>query len=420
MLQHWSTTFGKVRRDQTGNVLVLGAMSMTAMVGAAGLGMDTVQWSLAKRQLQQAADAAAVSGAYARANGTSVDVAAKKELSALDKVTLSAPAVIENAPTVGAYAGDPSAVRVALEARLPLAFSNLFLSKPTLIPATAVGKIVSLGTYCVVALDRAAITGIAVAGSASLNLGCGMRTNASGSAAISATGSSGVNVTSLSAVGKIPISSAYNADAKIYQYSFIQPDPYAALPVPAPTGCGKQVSVQPNRSENLQPGCYQGLDVKGALNLAPGIYYIDGSKGGGFSVGSQGTLNGTGVTIILTSVDASFNPASIAVADINGGATLSLTATTTGTYAGVLLYQDRRALDIATNQVNGNALSTLQGGLYFPGQLVSFTGNAGMQTQCMQLVAKRVSFSGNSHVSNSCPSNSGARSFDGLVVRLVA
>jgi hypothetical protein len=54
-----------------------------------------------------------------------------------------------------------------------------------------------------------------------------------------------------------------------------------------------------------------------------------------------------------------------------------------------------------------------------PGQEVEFTGTTGMNTNCLQLVARRLTFTGNSAISNVCPANSGAQSFTGTAVRLV-
>ena len=42
-----------------------------------------------------------------------------------------------------------------------------------------------------------------------------------------------------------------------------------------------------------------------------------------------------------------------------------------------------------------------------------------MQTNCLQMVGKRVVFNGNSEIDNVCPSGSGASAFIGTRVRLV-
>ena len=177
--------------------------------------------------------------------------------------------------------------------------------------------------------------------------------------------------------------------------------------------------MAPNSSQALSPGCYKGINIKGTATLSPGTYYIDGSS---FSVGSQANVRVTGsggVTIVLTSSSAASNPSSIATLDMNGGATVQLTGSTSGTYSGILFYQDRRALDSGTNTINGNAGSKFQGAFYFPSQELDFSGTSGMTTDCMQLVALRLTFIGNTSVSNNCPAGSGAHGFIGAQVRLV-
>ena len=54
-----------IKGDEGGNALALGAITLPMVIGAAGLGLDTVQWTLTQRQLQRAADSAAIAGAYA-------------------------------------------------------------------------------------------------------------------------------------------------------------------------------------------------------------------------------------------------------------------------------------------------------------------------------------------------------------------
>ena len=50
---------------------------------------------------------------------------------------------------------------------------------------------------------------------------------------------------------------------------------------------------------------------------------------------------------------------------------------------------------------------------------ITYQGNTGVNSNCMQIVVKRVSFTGNSSVNNTCPVNSGAGSFTGQKIRLV-
>ncbi len=69
-----------------------------------------------------------------------------------------------------------------------------------------------------------------------------------------------------------------------------------------------------------------------------------------------------------------------ATVDFNGKATLNLTAPTSGTLAGVLIYQGRRSVNTNNvSKINGDAASKLQGAIYFPNQGVDF---ADINVQC--------------------------------------
>ena len=58
--------FNRLWNDKRGNVFIIVGLSLPMLVGSAGLATDTIQWTLWKRQLQRAADSAALAGAYAK------------------------------------------------------------------------------------------------------------------------------------------------------------------------------------------------------------------------------------------------------------------------------------------------------------------------------------------------------------------
>nr|WP_087573070.1 pilus assembly protein TadG-related protein [Sphingomonas sp. CDS-1] len=413
-------SIGRLLRDRTGNVLMMAAASMPILVGAAGLATDTVQWTLWKRQVQRQADSAALAGAYAVAQGFSASDSATSDISRLSLITLSQTPTIENAPTAGAFAGDARAVRVVLQTSAELPFSKILRVRTPVIYGEATAAVVGSGNYCVVSLEKTSTVGITLQGNATVNLGCGMATNSRASNAVTAGGSSTVTATPVAAVGGLSSSSNYVSPTTLLPYSIPVQDPYASLPTPTASdlsGCNGNANVQPNNSKSITPGCFKNFDVKGTLNMAPGTYFIDSTT---FDIGSQAVVNGTGVTIILTSGNAANNPSQISTVNINGGATLNLTAPTdtTNPYHGVLFYQDRRALDSGTNTINGNASSVLQGAFYFPGQAMSFSGTSGMTTTCVKMVSKRVTFIGNSNIVNQC-TNTGVDPITATMVRLV-
>lgn len=402
--------------NRSGSVLVMAAACMPLLVAAAGLATDTVQWTLWKRQVQRQADSAALAGAYAVAQGFSASDSATSDISQMSLIALSYTPVIENAPTAGSYAGNNRAVRVVLQTAQELPFSKMLGITAPVIRGEATAAVISQGEYCVVSLEPTTAVGITLQGNATVDLGCGIMTNSRGSSAINAGGSSVVKASPVAAVGGLQTSSNYADGTTLIPYAVPEADPYASLPMPAASGCTGKVTVNPQATRALTPGCYKGLDIKGTVSLSPGTYYIDGSS---FSAGSQAVITGTDVTIILTSSSAATNPSQIATLDINGGATINLSSPQSGTYSGVLFYQDRRALDSGTNKVNGNASSGFQGSFYFPSQQLEFSGTAGMTTKCVKMVSRRVTFIGNSKIENQCDDYPGTKDIAATVVRLV-
>src|SRR3954465_7086357 len=60
--------FRRLFKDRRGNALVMAGAFLPLVVGASGLATDTIQWTMWKRQLQRAADSAAIAGVYDREN----------------------------------------------------------------------------------------------------------------------------------------------------------------------------------------------------------------------------------------------------------------------------------------------------------------------------------------------------------------
>lgn len=408
-LRRWSS-------NTQGNVAIATALCMPLVMGAGGLSMDTVQWVLWKRQLQRSADSAALAGAFAIAQDKNGRAAALADLNQSADVTWTSPPVIENAPTSGAEAGNSRAVRVIVTHTRALPFISFFLAQAPPLRAEATAAVYSSDEFCVLSLEESNTTGIVLQGNATVDLGCGMKTNANAANAVSATGSSMVKSSPVSAVGGINQTNNY-APATVFQPNSIrQPDPFASIAPPEVSpGCSKKLSVGPKATAVVMPGCYKGMDLKGDVTLLPGTYIIDGDA---FDLGSQAEVTGSGVTIVLTSANAATDPGSIATLNVNGGANLSLTSPTMGTYKGIVIYQDRRALDQGTNRINGNAALQLEGAIYMPKQELHFSGTAGQNTKCLQIVSKRVTFIGNNKIENQC--SGGGKAIKAPLIRLVA
>ena len=403
--------------SRQGNIASLTALMMPVLIGTAGLASDTIQWSLTKRMMQRAADSGAIAGAYqlSQSPGNAVLAAARNDITRNGGFRMTIDPVINNPATSGSFRDAASAVEVVLATDQRLPFTGLIMGGPVRISARAVAEVVGNGDYCVLALENTNTTGIPIGGNATVNLGCGMMSNAPSTNSILASGSSSVTASPVAAVGNVPPGN-YAPGTIRQEYALPLRDPYRNLPDPNITVTGSAMSVNPNQTRTFNPGTYSNIDIKGTATLTPGVYYVTSS----LSFGSQSNITATGVTFILTARNAASNTGSIATVSMNGGARLNMSAPSTGTYAGILMYQDRRATNVSTNIINGNSSSLLQGALYFPRQELQFNGTSGMNTRCLQIVARRVDWRGNATVENVCPANSGASSFKGTQIKLVA
>lgn len=405
----------KLRTNENGNVLILMGLCMPLLVGLAGLGTDTIQWTLMKQQLQRSADSAALNGAYAKAQSDSVSANASRDLTkTLDGFT-GVGITIENAPTAGSFAGNTRAVKVMLSYSKALPFSSIFLANPPLIQVEAVAAVLNNGDYCVISLEDTNANGVTFSGNSTVNLGCGVASNSSGSTAVVADGSTFVRASPVAAVGNVPASSNYANGTQLVPYSIPQRNPFASLTDPSadvPSLCtGNALVVGNSDNITINPGCYTGIDVRGTLTMNPGTYYI---KGGDFETNSQSRITANGVTIILTG-----GGTSIGQVKMNGGASVQMSAPTTGTFKGVLFYKDPDAPASYNDVFNGGASGSFLGAIYMPSQTVTLSGNSNFTTDCLQIVSRKVVMTGNTTITNDCPVGTAADTFVGTQVRLV-
>lgn len=409
-----SSFLKKIAASENGNVLILFGLSMPLLIGLAGLGTDTVQWTLTKQQLQRSADSAALNGAFAKAQAENVSANANRDLTSTLDGYPGVGITVENAPTAGPFSGNNRAVKVILTHNQALPFSSMFLSSPPTIRVEAVAAVLNNGDYCVISLEDTNTTGVTFSGNSTVDLGCGVASNATGSSAISAAGSTYVLASPIAAVGNVPPSGNYQTGTVLVPYSIPQRDPFASLGDPtndlANPCSGGNFSVRSNQNLTIGPGCYSSIDVQGTVTMTPGTYYI---KGGNFSTNSQSRITAIGVTIILTGIGTS-----IGKVDMNGGANVVMSAPTSGRYKGVLFYLDRDA-PMADNKFNGGASGSFLGALYMPSQQITMTGNSSFTTDCLQIVSRRVVMTGNTTISNDCPVGAASESFLGTQVRLV-
>jgi hypothetical protein len=178
-------------------------------------------------------------------------------------------------------------------------------------------------------------------------------------------------------------------------------DPYARLEVPAYPGCTRtRYRLDEQKTETVSPGVYcGGIEVAGGarLNLDPGTYILDR---GSFAVSGNSTVTGTGVTLILTSHTRS----NYGAIDIRAGSTIEVTAPARGAVAGIpgiAIWVDGHA-PAASDNFDGGSTQNINGAIYLPGRQVKYSGGSPTATRCSQLIARAVTFTGNSYFRHLC------------------
>lgn len=424
-----TTRLWSIWSSERGNVLVTAAAVLPMLLGAAAFAMDTIQLALLKRELQRAADSGAIAGAHAVAQAADPEAAVDNDLQQNDFPDLNAPPLVQS----GQRLGFGRAVHVRLTSDQALPFMSIFGVSPARIRAQATAAIVNEGEFCILSLHEGNQTGIDLDGSGSINFQCGAKTNSTSEQAVRVGGSSSLSATIVAAVGGLDgTRNNFGAGTRLQPHSGPQADPLAQLRNPPPQNCARgsaegagtvvgggtqhgfldedyNLRTRPQADITITPGCYHSMVLKGTTRLMPGTYYIDG---GDLTIEAQAQMIGDGVNIVLTGPGGDAGDLRV-----QGGAQLQLSPSAAGDYAGVLFYRDRRAARTEV-QITGNSSSSLAGALYFPTADITFTGHAGMNVQCLQLIGQLLRFRGTADVSNECPSSSSS-SFQQSVVRLV-
>jgi hypothetical protein len=180
--------------------------------------------------------------------------------------------------------------------------------------------------------------------------------------ALNASGTSKITAASIQVAGKVLKTGTATFSVTPVTGATALPDPMASLAVPS--GGTNQVSINigDSTSKTINPGIYSSITVSGSavLTLNPGVYVI---AGGNLTVQNLATLTGSGVLIYMTGANYPNSGGSFGSILINNGATVTLSAAATGTYAGVAIFQDRANAIAIT--LNGTSVVNLQGGLLY-------------------------------------------------------
>ena len=421
ILRRVSATLRALIEDERGNVLALTAFGLPLLFGCAALAVDTVQWVSAKRELQAAADAAAIAGVYGLVQSGDMEAAVDDSVASNPKLDVKRSVSAERSP--GALKDDPFAVRVRIASAAQMTFAQMFLDRPPTISVEATATIVENGEFCAFAIGSDDGTGFRVESGANIEMDCGMATNASSATAFQSDSSATIEADNIVAFGGIDEQGI--KQSRIRRYGLKQKDPLADRepPLIPNTGCpnvtvNSDATVKNGGRVTLPAGCYGNMLLDGPVSLADGEYILNR---GNFVVGPAAEVSCRACTIFLTSEAAATDPWSVGKVQIDNHAKVKLAAPTQGPNAGILIFQDRRAMrahDDIENIIGGNGFSELKGLIYVPSETLRVDGSRSPDVQCARFIGRRLILEGRLLVAKGC-SGSNVMNFKGTEVRLV-
>ena len=258
------------------------------------------------------------------------------------------------------------------------------------------------GGGCIYVLDPSAPESFNAGNDFQAKFGCGVYVNSSANgsteatAAMSVYGSAYITTPSVSVVGSYyKDNSGAGTSSTPTTGTSVVTDPLASLPSPtaAPSCQSGNFTSWQSTQYTPAPGTYCGFSLGNGMNaqLSSGTYIING---GTFSIQGGSTLTATGGVMIYLTGGATMN--------IANGASVTLSPQTSGSYQGVLFYQDRTVTSPGSSTIAGGANLNLSGSLYFPHALLNI--NNGTSTSISAagtttaIVADMVDFQGGASV----------------------
>lgn len=431
----------KSMKEDSGQTLVIIALCMTVLLGFVALAVDVGSLFQARRSMQVAADAAAVAGALDFKYNNSVTSAKAAARAAAAANGVSSSYITINIPPVNGYHQTSGYTEAIAVDPAPTFFMNMFHISSVNVTARAVAGS-GINNGCIWAL---ATTGddVSLTGSGSITAqNCEIYDNSSASNALTLTGSGSITAKAIGIVGNNPGYSVTGSGSLSPNppTTGIGPaaNPLALTPPTIPTitgtcssncnqsnagtgnltvpaGTYTSISNTGSGTVTLSPGTVVTGSVSntgsgslifgagnyiiggnltntgsGSLSLGAGNYTIGGNFsstgsssvslgsglyeiGGNLSLTGSGSQTGTGVTFYTQGSDT-----------LTGSGNMNLTAPTSGTYNGVLIYQP--SSDASAMSITGSGGDNITGILYAPAAQLTLTGSGSLHVSLDMIV----------------------------------
>jgi len=371
----------RLGRDQDGNFITLFALGAPVILISFGAAMDFSHAVSEEAKMQAALDSAVLEGVKVAAASTPAQGAVAAQNLFYANLSWTGPTTTFNwngSSLVGtaAYAM-PSMFGGATGQSL----INLNLSSSAAMPAATAAT----APVCVLLLGNASQAMLANSGTNIKGSNC--QIDVASTANTAAMIDSGVNInTSETCIASSSITNNGGTVNNLVKSCTVPANPFKGkLPAPVSTTCSGSLANGGNYnggSVTLSPGVYCGwfnFNNAPAVTLNPGVYVIEN---GGWNV-DGGSMTGSGVTFYFADSSG---------IQFNSGMNLTLSAPSTGTYAGILIYEND-ANSYSANFVFDDSVSeSLSGLIYLPLRNVTFNSTSNETTPAITVVANTAIF----------------------------
>lgn len=347
-------------RDRRGNVAIYFAVASFAIAGLAGGALTMSRLSSAQSRLQDFADGSALAAAVQARDPRATDAEVREAAVRFGRAAMSAGPHETTPATIGVQLtrGAPSQVTVTFDQEVRTILAGFVGQDRIRIRRSATAILGPQRRTCLHVLEPVAPAALDFGGNPKLDArDCVVQLNSTAAGALKVQGAAGGQALATYVAGPASPAKGWSPAPLFDQPP--NPDPYLSRVVwPTPvSNCIPQPS-----GTTLQPDAYcSGLRLEDGMRLEPGLYVI---QSGGISVRGRGA-RGQGVTLVMLDPAGSL--------DINGNAPLTISARTTGDWAGIAIAA--RPGPTPTRSVIHGQLE-IDGALYLPGHALRLQGNA--------------------------------------------
>lgn len=360
-------------KDECGQAMILVLLCITILLGMVGFAVDVGLMFRAKRNLQIAADSAAVAAASELNYG---DWSAAGQAAAVQNgVTTGsngATVVINNPPVYGPHAGISNYAEAIVSQSQPTFFMRIFNRSSMTVSTRAVAYNGGSSNACVYVCDPKAAGAMTLQGSFDVSAPkCGVVVNSNNSDALQFTGGGGsLTAGSVGVAGGDGGQIGDSTPAPVLGIAQ-QTCPLASLVPPNPANMTCTTPAGGSLTGTISPGCYNGNVTVTNATLNPGTYVFTGN------VVLAGTVKTAAGGATLDIANGSLSEATNTV--------LNLVAPTSGPYNGIAIMEPPPNTNLLLFDF-GSSSGLIDGIIYAPKAEMELHDSGGDKNGGLQLI----------------------------------